>query len=393
MKPYVEYNPAKHGGCRISRYPGNCKWCGLHYSSGSQVNWNPRVKGTCCHAGCYGEYGSPVVVDTPTPVDNPTPTPTFVPNPNAPKVEPIAERVTEDPIGSVIMRYLEGRLKGLVTEEQVSSILDKILDGRTLKTVTTITIERETEYGIETANLGVQHKMFQDLLDILQAGLHPWIAGPAGSGKTTAVQNVAKALGYGFYMTGAIDNEYKLTGFTTATGEVVSTEFRRAVEYAIAHPESGAIFLWDEVDRSMHSALLAFNAVLSNGLINFPDKQLQKPNNLYFAACANTWGLPSGEYVGAMKQDAAFVDRFCPLEWDYDEDLERAMVSNDAWVTRVQQIRARARAKGIKVLITPRASISGAKLLARGVLQSKVESRLLRKTMSEADWNSVKGVN
>lgn len=391
-KPYVEYDATKHGGFRTSRFPGICRWCGLAYSEGDKVNWNPRVKHTCCHAGCYGAYGSPV----PQAPSFGTPTPTFVPNPNVPKSEPIAVTKSSSDglpqaIVDAIIPYLEKRLQGLVTEEQVTSILDKVIGDRTVKTITTITIEKETDYGTESRDIGVQHCMFEDLLDMLKCEVYPWIAGPAGSGKTTACENVAKALDFGFFMTGAIDNEYKLTGFTTANGVVVSTEFRRAVEYAIAHPETGAIFLWDEVDRSFASALLAFNAVLSNGLINFPDVQLRKPNNLYFVACANTWGTgPNADYVGAMKQDAAFVDRFVPLYWDYDENLERAITHNDAWVDRVQEVRARVKAKGIKVMITPRSSVNGAKLLARGVLQSKVEERLLRKSMTLDQWNSVK---
>lgn len=393
---YVEYDATKHGGFRISRFPGICRWCDTPYNPGDKVNWNPRVKHTCCHAGCYGQYGAP----TPKPgVANPvsdpefeaTFEPTFI-SPNKP-TQPPTNTGLPQAIVDAIVPYLNGRLEGLVTKEQVEKILNQVIDGRVLKSITTITIERETELGLEVSDIGAQHKMFPDLLDVLKAGLHPWIAGPAGSGKTTAVENVATALGYGFFMTGAIETEYKLTGFATANGTVVSTEFRRAVEHALAHPDSGAVFLFDECDRSHYSALLAFNAVLSNGTLNFPDKQVKKPKNLWFCACANTWGTSSTEYVGAMKQDAAFLDRFCPVEWDYDEDLERAMCSNAAWVKRVQEVRARVRAKGIKIMITPRATMQGAALLARGVLQSKVEARLLRKNMSQEDWNSVKGGN
>lgn len=393
--PYVAYDPEKHGGYQISKFNGVCKWCGLLFHINDKVNWTPKVKGTACHAGCYGEYGPPI--------PQPQSEPKFIPNPNAPPKPDISPFLEDEPnapidglpkaIVDAIIPYLNGRLQNLVTKEQVEPILDKILGGRTLKTVTTITIERETELGFEVTDLGIQHKMFPDLLDTLKAGLHPWIAGPAGSGKTTAVENVTTALGYGFFMTGAIETEYKLTGFVTADGKIVSTEFRRAVEYAITHPDSGAVFLWDECDRSHYSALLAFNAVLSNGTLNFPDKQIKKPKNLWFCACANTWGTSSTEYVGAMKQDAAFLDRFCPLEWDYDEDLERAMCPNVEWVKRVQEVRARVRAKGIKIIISPRATLQGAALLAGGMLQSKVEARLLRKNMSQEDWNSVKGGN
>ena len=46
-------------GYRTSKYKGKCQWCGEYYFPLDKVNWNPRVRGTVCHAGCYSYYGSP----------------------------------------------------------------------------------------------------------------------------------------------------------------------------------------------------------------------------------------------------------------------------------------------------------------------------------------------
>jgi|SRR5215467_225913 len=41
---------------RLSKFDGKCAHCGEAYHVGDRVNWNPRIKGTCCHAGCYAAY-------------------------------------------------------------------------------------------------------------------------------------------------------------------------------------------------------------------------------------------------------------------------------------------------------------------------------------------------
>jgi hypothetical protein len=79
------------------------------------------------------------------------------------------------------------------------------------------------------------------------------------------------------------------------------------------------------------------------------------------------------------------------LDWDYDEALEEALAANAEWVKRVQGLRAKAKAKGLKVIISPRASIKGAKLLRRGMAQAKVEQLVVRKAMTAEQWSSING--
>lgn len=57
----------------------------------------------------------------------------------------------------------------------------------------------------ERRNVGTQHRQFEQLLRACSARdhcgnrLNIWLAGPAGAGKTTAAENVAKALGLAFH--------------------------------------------------------------------------------------------------------------------------------------------------------------------------------------------------
>jgi MoxR-like ATPase len=212
-----------------------------------------------------------------------------------------------------------------------------------------------------------------------------WLTGPAGTGKTTAAKNVADALGLPFKFTGSIDTEYKLLGFVDAQGRVVNTEFRDAFV-------NGGVFLFDEVDSSLPAALLAFNAALANPYCAFPDGIKARHNNFVAIAAANTWGLgATNDYVGRCKLDAAFLDRFqAKIHWGIDEELETAISGNEEWAKRVQKFRAVLAANPIKgVMITPRASIGGTKLLAEGFTRSEVEEMTMRCGMTDAQWAEI----
>jgi len=97
------------------------------------------------------------------------------------------------------------------------------------KTVEKIPAELQAimdEQGIDLAGLRamieskapMRHCQFPLLLSVMRSGSNAYLAGPAGSGKTTAAENCADTLGIPFYMTGAIASEFKLLGFVDATG-------------------------------------------------------------------------------------------------------------------------------------------------------------------------------
>jgi hypothetical protein len=186
-------------------------------------------------------------------------------------------------------------------------------------------IETDRKWIKAAAKAGTQHKAFKSLVMLAMAlngeDKNIWLAGPAGSGKTTAARKLADALDLGerFDFNGAIDTEYKLSGFVDAKGRVVSTAFRKIWE-------NGGVYLFDECDASMPGALLAFNAALANGVAAFPDGSIKRHPETVIIAAANTWGFGGdANYIGRAKLDAAFLDRFVTLAWGYDEDLERTI--------------------------------------------------------------------
>lgn len=237
-------------------------------------------------------------------------------------------------------------------------------------------------------DMGLQHKLFPTLVKLLacRAGGDPlniWMTGPAGSGKTTAARNAAKALELPFYFNGAIDNEYKLLGFTDAQGRIVSRPFREVWS-------NGGLYLFDEVDASVPGALLAFNAALANGRCDFPDGCVERHKDCVIIAAANTFGQgATADYVGRVKQDAAFLDRFVQLSWEIDEKLERALCANTDWVNRVQKYRKKAKELGLRVIISPRASMFGAAMIEGGFSVDEAEAMAIRKGMTDEQWKSL----
>lgn len=247
----------------------------------------------------------------------------------------------------------------------------------------------ETNGEVTTLNLGVQHKQFDKLVKLCGVRNDDgyqwpvWLPGPAGSGKTTAARNVAKALDLPFYFTGAVDQPYGLIGFRDAGGNYNRTSFREAFE-------NGGVFLWDEVDASNPNALTIFNAAFENGVCPFPDGIVQRHPDCILIAAANTYGHgATHEYVGRNKLDAASVDRFLMLDWTYDEALELALAGDNEWTRYVQKARKACASAGIKHVISPRASIRGNKLLAEGFEKDEVIRMTVRKGLPDDSWKTI----
>lgn len=256
---------------------------------------------------------------------------------------------------------------------------DKIQRIRNYKTIS-INIQN----GEHIKDLGIQHFQFEKLLKYVQTKNNIFLVGSAGSGKTTAARNIAKALDVKFYFTGAINSEYKLTGFIDAQGRIVSTEFRKAYEH-------GGLFLFDEIDASFPQAILAFNAALANDFMDFPDKKVQRHKNFYCIAAANTFGTGADrQYVGRNQLDAATLDRFITLNWEIDETLEHELAKNYEWVNYVQKARKAASKIGERHIISPRASMQGADLLRIGIDRKEVEKDVLWKGLDASRIQMIK---
>lgn len=281
--------------------------------------------------------------------------------------------------GAQLAALIQRLASGSVNEAKVREIVADAVKGISAPA---LTVKLALPSG-EVKDLGKQHRQFPDLLTAINAGVFVWLTGPAGSGKTTAAEATAKALGLPFSFNGALDTGYKVTGFVDAAGRIVSTSFRKAYT-------EGGLHLFDECDASLAPATLAINAALANGYAEFPDGAVSRHPKFACIAAANTRGAgASFEYIGRNKMDDAFLDRFVQMQWHYDESLERHIAGNDEWTSYVQTARAKATAKGLKVVISPRASIFGARLLAAGMKRDDVITMTMRGKMTAEQWNTL----
>jgi energy-coupling factor transporter ATP-binding protein EcfA2 len=220
-----------------------------------------------------------------------------------------------------------------------------------------------------------RHYLFKEILEAVNANIPVSLVGPAGSGKSTIVMQVSTALGLHYYLQNSVTGVHELAGYMDAHGRYHGTAFRTAFE-------KGGCILVDEVDTSDASALKWINTALANGHAMFPDSEepVQRHPDFRIVIAANTFGTGADRvYVGANQLDASTLDRFVFFDFDYDLPMEVLLSGNKNWADRVQTLRAAAAKERARMVISPRATIYGSKLLAIGWPQDIVEQRLIWK--------------
>ena len=259
---------------------------------------------------------------------------------------------------------------------QLLDALPALVEEQVAKHVRTIEVRVADHAPVK---IDQAHAALPVILQVVAAGVTPMLVGPAGSGKTMLAHQIATALGRPFHMAARVESAFELTGYRDAGGVYHRSAFREAYEH-------GGVFLFDEIDASDPNAMTAFNAALANGHTPFPDGLIARHPDFAAIAAANTFGRGADrEYVGRNQLDAATLDRFATFEVDYDEALERALAGNDDWTRRVQSIRAAIRKEKVRHIVSPRASITGAKLLAAGMDRKAVEEAVVWKGLDESN--------
>lgn len=227
---------------------------------------------------------------------------------------------------------------------------------------------------------GLFHNQFPKLVRDVLAGQHVYLPGPPGTGKSHAAEQVADMIGwhFGSISLGPQTPDSRLWGGMDAHGNFHDTMLTRLMIWAEENPESGSVFCLDELDNGNSGNIATLNSAMANGWTTLPNgRTVRFGGNMVFIGCANTYGTgPTSEFAGRNKLDAATLDRFVYLPWDTDQGVETALVRRYlhgdlteeavAWLDVWRTARVSVEKHGLKIFVTMRGCVNGAKMIARG---------------------------
>lgn len=318
--------------------------------------------------------------DAPTAPTAPTPAPTPAPQ-GGMTIEDIVRRIAGEMDDT--MRGELNEALDVVMDDKIATALAEYSPEIVQHTNEVRTVVARVEIKSPTVTLssdGLFHKAFPDLLFNIQAGIHTFLPGSPGTGKTHSVGQAADLLGWPWagISLGPTTPESRLVGGMTANGEFFEPRMVDMIRHASQNPDSGAIVCLDEMDNGHPGILATLNTVLANGFFEAPcGEKIPFGHNLVFVACANTYGTgPTAQFAGRNKLDAATLDRFSYLPWGIDEGLEESLVrrffSDDeqttasAWLDVWRTARQNVATHGLNIFVTPRGAQTGARMVAAG---------------------------
>lgn len=229
---------------------------------------------------------------------------------------------------SEILQIIKKTIEEYSIEHEITTQLNELFDEKLSDYASQIAVPvthviKLNDVVLGQTQGGFYHERFEQILSQVQLDEPIMLIGPAGSGKNVAISQVADALGLHMYYTNNASNEFKLTGFIDAGGNYRETEFYKAFK-------NGGVFFLDEIDNSDPSALIVINSALANGYMAFPHETIDRHPDFRIIAAANTWGKGADlQYVGRNALDAATLDRFDNIFFDYDKRLEQALYPNE----------------------------------------------------------------
>lgn len=178
----------------------------------------------------------------------------------------------------------------------------------------------------------MDHPKMEDVIKSLHLNHKAMLVGPAGTGKTYMVAEIAERMKLPFYKYSCSRDSsvHDLLGYKQPRSEeYLNTVFLQAYE-------EGGIFLVDEYDAMSGDMSLFFNGIADNSkFISVPHRDVKpiakKHKDFYLIMCGNTWGKGSIEFSGRDFQDQALMDRFrlCRHHIGYHESLEKQWMGSN----------------------------------------------------------------
>jgi MoxR-like ATPase len=275
-------------------------------------------------------------------------------------------------IGAILAKSAEAFLR-----RDIAPIIEPMIKAEAAKLrPTVVKVDKVTSVKMDE----ILHKSFKEALFLAHHERQLMLVGPAGSGKTTLGNQLAKAMkkDFSFISCSAGMSEAHLLGRMLFDGTYVASDFVTAYE-------KGGVFLFDEIDAADSNTLLVVNSALANGYLSVPNRKdnpsAARHKDFICIVSGNSWGHGSVEYQGRGYLDAAFLDRFAlsKMEVDYDVDLEKELSSQMPEVAELfWKIRKNVKDNNIRRVVSTRAIISGVRQRLAGKPVSKVKETFFK---------------
>jgi hypothetical protein len=371
-----------------AKFPGKCSLCQDPVAEGDEVWWSPSIK-MVRHRGAGTCDGKLVAMK--------------------PRIEDIDIALPERPTKASkedFQRFKDqmDEMRGQVTAaEQKATIARKASEAaqeETKKAIARIDNARRVEIEVtrtlpggqkKTRKLKAQqHVNFPRLLKLIAAGINTAMVGDAGSGKTVAGRNAAKALGLDFYHQplGPQTSKSDLVGYMSGSGKYVPSLVRMGCE-------SGGLIELDEMDAANPAILTIVNALVDakpGEAIGFPDGMVKKHPDSVFVAAMNTFGRGADMlYVGRAQLDAATLNRWVYLEWNTDWSLAHSICGerHKEWTAYVQSLCESIARQKIRAIIGMRTALIGARMLDEKIDREEVEQAVIWQPISKDDKEKI----
>lgn len=295
-------------------------------------------------------------------------------------IDKVNERTMYD---DVILEQMKKKIQEVAVEDLTNEV-HKDVDKYIKDNFGILPKKIEIQNGSVTREMvGLFHKKFGEILNIVNKGVPLMLTGPAGAGKNHTLEQVSEALGLPFYFTNAITQEFKLTGFIDANGKYQETQFYKAFK-------DGGVFFLDEIDASCPESLIILNSAIANGYFDFPNGRVDVHENFRCVCAGNTFGTGADMiYVGRNALDGATLDRFATIEFDYDEDIEKQLAYDDELYQFIKALRKAIKDASLRYIVSMRATINATKLLEIGMDKEDILKSVVIKNMQIDDLNTI----
>lgn len=195
----------------------------------------------------------------------------------------------------------------------------------------------------------IRHEKFGKIMELLERRQAVYLHGPAGTGKSELVKQLALDMKLDFYPASTVTQEFKLTGFKDGNGIFHDTNFYKAIKF-------GGLFFMDEMDSCVSEVLVGINGALANGYFDFPGETIKAHKDFRMVGAGNTIGRGGNEfYTGRVALDISTLDRFWAIPLYYSPAIDNAVSNGDKELVEfANAMRKASERSGINILMSYR---------------------------------------